>query len=218
MERILAIRGDLLGSNKVIEILETLGGYNRHNLSGSDYDNFYYIDHNGDIKSIAQDKMLITKYVTHTAESFLKTYPYKINDNVILTSKIPVRIINMYIGDDASVLYEGHTDNGIIISPIPVVQIISKLDNTDETSDKAKAPVLKGTDYGVSEHGYTIPDGYEFVEVRKDFNDRDEIVLRKKQPVMVNLDDVCEYLYNNWKGEDFHITDIVEGLRKSMTK
>lgn len=25
-----------------------------------------------------------------------------------------------------------------------------------------------------------------------------------------------EWLYNNWKGEDFYMTDIIEGLRKAM--
>lgn len=196
MEKILAIRGDIFDSNRVIKILESLGGYNRHNISCAYYDYFYYIDSNGDITCIAQDKMLITKFNTHTIGSFLEMYPYNIGDNVILTSKIPVKITNMYIDDDAIVVYEGHTDNGIIISPIPVSQIISKLNSEDEpedvSADKSKAPVLKGSDYGLTEHGYTIPDGYEFVEVRKDFCDRDEIVLRKKQPEPVELDKACK--------------------------
>ena len=31
-------------------------------------------------------------------------------------------------------------------------------------------------------------------------------------------DDVCDYLYNNWKGDDHYITDIIEGLRNNMKK
>lgn len=98
MEKILAIRGDIFDSNRVIKILESLGGYNRHNISCAYYDYFYYIDSNGDITCIAQDKMLITKFNTHTIGSFLEMYPYNIGDNVILTSKIPVKITNIYDG------------------------------------------------------------------------------------------------------------------------
>lgn len=32
------------------------------------------------------------------------------------------------------------------------------------------------------------------------------------------IDRACEWLYNNWMGEDYYITDIIEGLRKTMKK
>ncbi len=32
----------------------------------------------------------------------------------------------------------------------------------------------------------------------------------------ININQACEWLYNNWKGEDYYITDIIEGLRKAM--
>ena len=35
---------------------------------------------------------------------------------------------------------------------------------------------------------------------------------------MVSIDDVCDYLYDNWKGDDHYITDIIEGLRNNMKK
>ena len=38
------------------------------------------------------------------------------------------------------------------------------------------------------------------------------------QEKMVSLDAVCNYLYNNWKGEDYYASDIIEGLRKTMEK
>lgn len=44
------------------------------------------------------------------------------------------------------------------------------------------------------------------------------LAIEEPQEKMVSLDDVCNWLYNNWKGEDFYMTDIIEGLRKSMEK
>ena len=38
----------------------------------------------------------------------------------------------------------------------------------------------------------------------------------ESQDKMVSLDAVCEWLYNNWKGEDYYASDIIEGLRKTM--
>lgn len=32
------------------------------------------------------------------------------------------------------------------------------------------------------------------------------------------IEKACEWLYNNWKGEDYYIFDIIEGLRKAMEK
>ena len=61
--------------------------------------------------------------------------------------------------------------------------------------DKAKAPVLKGQDYGLTDYGYTIPDGYEFVEVRKDFAERSEIVLRKIKIYPTTYEECFKILY-----------------------
>lgn len=30
------------------------------------------------------------------------------------------------------------------------------------------------------------------------------------------IDETCDYLYKNWRGDDFYITDIIEGLRKHL--
>lgn len=30
------------------------------------------------------------------------------------------------------------------------------------------------------------------------------------------VEKACEWLYNNWKGEDYYMSDIIEGLRKEM--
>lgn len=32
----------------------------------------------------------------------------------------------------------------------------------------------------------------------------------------IKINQACEWLYNHWKGEDYYITDIIEGLRKAM--
>lgn len=42
----------------------------------------------------------------------------------------------------------------------------------------------------------------------------------ENKPEMVNkqefIERVCKYLYNNWQGDDFYMTDIIEGLRKDL--
>ena len=32
---------------------------------------------------------------------------------------------------------------------------------------------------------------------------------------LVNIDEVCDWLYNNWIGDVRYITDVIEGLRKA---
>ena len=61
---------------------------------------------------------------------------------------------------------------------------------------------------------------YEMIEDQDHYDWNDEMIEDpvdvKPQDKMVSLDSVCEYLYNNWKGEDYYASDIIEGLRKTM--
>lgn len=82
MKIFLAIRGDYVRGNEVIKILENLGGTNKKNLDGSVFRNFYFINLDGIIDSVFEERMLITQWETHTIDSYNMKYS-KPNPNFI---------------------------------------------------------------------------------------------------------------------------------------
>lgn len=74
MEIFLAIRGDYVRGNEVIKILENLGGTNKKNLDGSVFRHFYFINLDGIIDSVFEERMLITQWETHTIDSYNMKY------------------------------------------------------------------------------------------------------------------------------------------------
>lgn len=74
MKIFLAIRGDYVRGNEVIKILENLGGTNKNNLDGSVFRNFYFINLDGIIDSVFEERMLITQWETHTIDSYNMKY------------------------------------------------------------------------------------------------------------------------------------------------
>lgn len=74
MVQTLAIRGHHYNGNKVIALLESLGGNNTKGYDGSKIDYFYYINSRGEIDCILQDNMLITQWETHSLLSFSEKY------------------------------------------------------------------------------------------------------------------------------------------------
>jgi hypothetical protein len=180
----LAIRGDRRQEYgaQVIEILEMLGGINKYKYDGLNDAHFYFINKNdGIIHHSYEGWMLITAYNTHTVESFYEKYPYRVGDKVKLYIGVVITIKSMHLSKNGDILYNGtRIEDDAVMVDIPVSMIQYKKE-VGPMEDNATAPVLKGQDYGLTDHGYTIPEGYEFVEVRKDFCDREEIVLRKKE-------------------------------------
>lgn len=86
MEIFLAIRGDYVRGNEVIKILENLGGTNKNNLDGSVFRDFYFINLDGIIDSVFEERMLITQWETHTIDSYNMKYS-KPNPNFIYKKK-----------------------------------------------------------------------------------------------------------------------------------
>ena len=80
----LGIKGNETRGAEVIKILEMLGGKNRHKMSGSIYDNyFYYIDN--EYKDISYSYIgpdEIKGYKIFSLEDFLEKFPYKVGDKV----------------------------------------------------------------------------------------------------------------------------------------
>lgn len=85
MNRKLAIKGHSTRGNKVIEILEMMGGKNRHNLNGLFSENAYYLiggPHNDEI--LGGEYMFGNENIYwFTLEEFLKKHPFKVGDQVM---------------------------------------------------------------------------------------------------------------------------------------
>ena len=93
MKTFLAIRGDYVRGNEVIKILENLGGTNKNNLDGSVYRHFYFINLDGIIDSVFEERMLITQWETHTIDSYKMKYS-KPNPNFIYKKKDIGKVLN----------------------------------------------------------------------------------------------------------------------------
>ena len=93
MKIFLAIRGDYVRGNEVIKILENLGGTNKKNLDGGVFRNFYFINLDGIIDSVFEERMLITQWETHTIDSYNEKYS-KPNPNFIYKKNDVGKILN----------------------------------------------------------------------------------------------------------------------------
>jgi hypothetical protein len=79
----IAIRGHEARGEEVIQILESLGGVNRHQLDGDSL-LYYYIDHDDDKTIHCHDDVYVNKYCKkYTLEEFEKEFPFKPGDTVI---------------------------------------------------------------------------------------------------------------------------------------
>jgi hypothetical protein len=83
----IAIQGHPTRGNEVIEILESLGGENRYDQSGSNEKFVYYINSIGFIFPVTQ-LMCSSERKIYTLEEFEKEFPFKIGDEVIFPVKV----------------------------------------------------------------------------------------------------------------------------------
>lgn len=93
----IAIRGQ--GKcQKIITILENLGGVNKFNCSGLDVNSYYYIDNNGYIQANSEQSLDKDKFQFFTYDSFYEKYPFVTGDRVIVQGwRSPGIILRMHI-------------------------------------------------------------------------------------------------------------------------
>ena len=105
MRQQLAIIGDFTRGNEVIELLEMLGGVNGkinkntgkvYNIYNGNYfipeigrvrEVAYYIDFTSQIRRI-DIKDITSHFIVYSLDRFLKQYPFKVGDKVILDNKL----------------------------------------------------------------------------------------------------------------------------------
>ena len=78
----IAIQGHPTRGKEVIQILESLGGKNGYDQSGSNEKFIYFIDNIGFIYSVTQPMCSYERRI-YTLEEFEKEFPFKIGDKVI---------------------------------------------------------------------------------------------------------------------------------------
>ena len=89
----IAIQGHQTRGNEVIQILESLGGKNTHELcgNGNDYVYYYHVNSCGII--VLSSKYNLDNYKFYTLEEFEKEFPFKIGDKVTVTGTKHPKII-----------------------------------------------------------------------------------------------------------------------------
>ena len=104
---ILAIKGDLNHGDKVIEIFEMLGGYNKWKTSA--FKNYYIILNN---KNNAIEKLKDIKcyndyqnYSFYTLDSFNKEFPYQLNDKILINTTNEISTITKMRWNGEEVIY-----------------------------------------------------------------------------------------------------------------
>lgn len=168
----LAIIGHPLEGNKVIEILEMLGGKNKDG-DGWKCKNpqlAYYIDDTGWIEFIntCNPNENILRY---TLEEFLEKFPYKVGDKVLYYEN-PVFITQMEWIED-SVSYHFYYKGRELMLPVNHLQPYK-----EETMEEIKID---------------IPKGYEFTRVD---DDKQQVVFTKIQPQYPKTyEECCEVLF-----------------------
>ena len=80
----LAIQGHATRGNEVIELLIMMGGDNCHSYTGTSED--YYIIDNGRICKVPHCVCVINQWTMYSLDDFLKKYPYKVGDKVVINN------------------------------------------------------------------------------------------------------------------------------------
>ena len=137
----IAIQGHSTRGKEVIQILESLGGKNRGDLTGRIISQYYFINRNEDIDLIP--KTNLPNYKFYTLEEFEKEFPFKIGDKVIIMTDTPYTIIALeyYMG---ILCYK--LDNGLNYSSniLTLYKEMKEERNITLTLDKAKKWYQKG--------------------------------------------------------------------------
>ena len=118
MNRKLAIKGHSTRGKEVIELLEMIGGKNRHNLTGHFAENAYYLiggPHNDEI--LGGEYMFGNEDIYwFTLEEFLKKYPHKVGDKVVDGYGDTLTIKSMSWSTDCETMVYDFEDSVIVLA------------------------------------------------------------------------------------------------------
>lgn len=96
----IAIQGHQIKGDKVIQILESLGGKNQYGLQGCSPNNYYFIRFSDNVIHCHNLSFINKFYKKYTLEQFRKAFPFKIGDKVKYISSTGTVIDYCYIGNE----------------------------------------------------------------------------------------------------------------------
>ena len=134
----IAIQGHPTRGKEVIQILKSLGGKDREELTGRRISHYYFINCNGDIDLNLRINLLNRKL--YTLEEFEKKFPLKIGETVITTLNHVGTIIGITNGK-YKVLFR---EDSALIAPRRLKSYKEMERNVTLTLDKAKEWYNKG--------------------------------------------------------------------------
>lgn len=142
----LAIKGHPTRGKDVIEILEMLGGVNKHQIGAIRQTYVYFLDIDGIIRLLQISQLRTEQYIVYSLEEFLEKYPYKIGDRVtyIYNHLRETQIITNMRWDSNydCVLYYLDDYNVIKVEDI-LYKIGSPEDNIPTIQDKSTVETIK---------------------------------------------------------------------------
>ena len=142
----IAIQGHLTRGKDVIKILESLGGENGYDQSGSNEKFVYFINNIGFIYSVTQP-MCSSERKIYTLEEFEKEFPFKIGDKIKHISSTGIIKEYCYINNEPAYKIES-IELGIIVTiPVKMLELYKEMKkerNVKLTLEKAKEWYKKG--------------------------------------------------------------------------
>ena len=180
----LAILGHATRGNEVIEILEMLGGVNKHHRMGNIPSWCYYIGH---LTYIYGHNVILNEYLVFTLEEFLEKFPYKVEDKAFAFGNKCTIIDAVWDESIDEVVYTIKLDTSKYTTTKLSNQLQPYKEETMEIPEKLK-PVIDLTEYSKDE--YIIKLGnYEIKEVNGVVK-----AVRKRPQYTKTYEECCEVL------------------------
>ena len=194
----LAIKGHRIQGDKVIKLLEMLGGKNNNNYLGNNVLWVYYINKEGCIITDFD----LNRFSVFTLEEFLEKYPYKVGDKVSSKYLKNYKIEKMEWED---------TNNRVIYKLQGMGWYIA-----DELQPY-KAEIMEKEISGAIIDRFICLEGYDFYDDKGNIINTKEITMKKKQPKYPKTYEECCDVLQMPKDESYIDIDVPLSYNKVLT-
>ena len=155
----IAIRGQGEGQ-KIITLLENLGGTNFYSLTGNSENTYYYIKSDGKIWYIFFDDMLLDEWQLYTYDSFKEKYPFIVGNMVTVQGwRDPGYVISSYI-KESQVFYDiVFNDKHKSMARGVCVECIKFYNHPNNSILTIKENMKSNIEFDLEKYSYEVKDG-----------------------------------------------------------